>query len=119
MSPELTAQVTSVLHWVVGGGLAIAMLFFVVQFLVPGLRVGGELWPTGANLSAIAAKGPVLDLDRLRSEAIVSTALHRCWDEFGDTLHGQKQPNRQGVSAAYPRTGVCRPRLAVLRGALP
>ena len=97
MSPELTAQVTSVLHWVVGGGLAIAMLFFVVQFLVPGLRVGGELRRTGANLSAIAAKGPVLDLDRLRSEAIVSTALHRCWDEFRDTLHGQKQPNRQGA----------------------
>lgn len=97
MSPELTTHFTSILHWVVGGALVIAVLFFVFQFLVPGFRVGGELRRTGANLSAMKAKGPVLDMDRLRSEAVVSPALHRCWDEFRDTLHGQKQPNRQGA----------------------
>jgi hypothetical protein len=97
MSSELTAQFTSLLHWLVGGTLAIAVLFFAVQFLVPGFRIGGELQRTGAILSAMKAKGPVLDLDRLRREAMVSPALHRCWDEFRDTVHGQKQPNRQGV----------------------
>lgn len=97
MSPELTSQFTSLLHWVVGGALSIAVLFFIVQFLLPGLRVGRELRRTSANLTSMKAKGPVLDLDRLRSKAIASTALHRCWDEFRDTLHGQKQPSRQGV----------------------
>ena len=97
MTPELTTLFASILHWVVGGMLGIALLFFVFQFLVPGFRVGGELRRVRANLSAMKASGPVLDLDRVRSEAMVSTALHRCWDEFRDTLHGQKQPSRQGV----------------------
>jgi len=97
MTPALTTLLTSILHWVVGGLLAIAVLFFVLKFLLPGFRVGGELRRSRANLSAMKSGGPVLDLDRVRSEAIASAALHRCWDEFRDTLHGQKQPNRQGA----------------------
>lgn len=97
MSPELTAQFTSILHWVVGGLLAIAFVFFVLHFLIPGYRVLRELRRTAIKLTGMKAKGPVLDLDRVRSQAIMSPALQRCWDEFRDTLHGQKQPNRQGA----------------------
>ena len=97
MSPELTLIFSSILHWVVGGALGVALLFFLFQFVLSGTRVGGDLKRTRANLAALRAKGPVLDLDRVRNEAIASAAMHRCWDEFRDTLHGQKQPNKQGV----------------------
>lgn len=96
MSPETAALVTSALHWIVGSLLGIAILFFVGQFLWPGLRAGSRLKQANRKLASLRAKGPVLDLDRVRNEVMVSAAMRRCWDEYRDTLHGQKQANEKG-----------------------
>lgn len=97
MTPETSALVSSALHWIVGAFLLIAIVFFFVQFLRPGWRVGKELRDARQRLERIKASGPVLDLDRVRDEAMVSEALRHCWDEYRDTLHGQKQANGMGM----------------------
>ncbi len=97
MTPETSALISSALHWGVGALLAIALAFFFIQFLLPGWRVGRELRDARQQLERLKATGPVLDLDRVRDEAMVSEALRHCWDEYRDTLHGQKQANGMGV----------------------
>lgn len=97
MSPEITALLTANLHLVVSILLCIAGLFFAVQFLVPGLRAGNRLRRARATLMALRTKGPVLDLNQVRSMAMISDTLQHCWDEYRDTLHGQKQPNALGA----------------------
>lgn len=96
MSPEFTSALNQYLHWTVGGLLAFALLFFVVQFLVPGWRAKRQMKSASAALKLLRSKGPVLDLDELREKAMTSEALRHCWAEFRDTLHGQKQPNAMG-----------------------
>lgn len=97
MTPETSALISSALHWGVGALLGIAVVFFFVQFLLPGWRVGRELRDARLRLEQLKATGPVLDLDRVRDDAMVSEALRHCWDEYRDTLHGQKQANAMGV----------------------
>lgn len=97
MTPETSALASSALHWIVGAFLFVAIVFFIVQFLLPGLRVGKELRDARQRLEKIKSSGPVLDLDRVREEAMVSEALRHCWDEYRDTLHGQKQANGMGM----------------------
>lgn len=97
MTPETSALISSALHWGVGALLAIAVVFFFIQFLRPGWRVGRELRDARQRLEQLKATGPVLDLDRVRDDAMVSDALRHCWDEYRDTLHGQKQANVIGV----------------------
>lgn len=97
MTPETSALMSSALHWGVGALLAIAVVFFFIQFLLPGWRVGRELRAARLKLEKLKASGPVLDLDRMRDEVMQSEALRHCWDEYRDTLHGQKQANAMGV----------------------
>lgn len=97
MTPETSALISSALHWGVGALLAISVAFFFIQFLRPGRRVGRELRNARLRLEQLKASGPVLDLDRVRDDAMVSEALRHCWDEYRDTLHGQKQVNSMGV----------------------
>lgn len=97
MTPETSVLVSSTLHWIVGAFLFVAIVFFIVQFLRPGWRVGKELRDAHQRLEKLKATGPVLDLDRVRDEAMVSEALRHCWDEYRDTLHGQKQANTMGM----------------------
>ncbi|MEO5606092.1 MAG: anti-phage ZorAB system protein ZorA [Polaromonas sp.] len=97
MNPDTYALVSSTLHWGVGGLLAIAVLAFIQQFLLPGMRAGQELQRAVERLSTLRKEGPVLDLDRVRIEVMVNDALRHCWDEYRDTLHGQKQPNAMGM----------------------
>lgn len=97
MSPETSALISSALHWGVGSLLAVAVGFFLVQFLMPGWRVGKELREARQRLEKLKAQGPLINLDQVRSEVMVSAALQHCWDEYRDTLHGQKQANAQGV----------------------
>lgn len=97
MTPDTSALISSALHWVVGSLLGLALLFFLLQFFVPGRRVGKELRDARQRLSKLNESGPVLDLDHVRDEAMVSEALRHCWDEYRDTLHGQKQPTDMGV----------------------
>ena len=97
MTSETFALVSSALHWGVGGLLALAALAFLWQFVVPGWRTGRQLRLAIKRLSALKKEGPLLDLDRVASEAMVNAALRHCWAEYRDTLHGQKQVNAQGA----------------------
>jgi len=97
MTPETSALISTALHWGVGILLAIATVFFFAQFLRPGWRVGRELREARERLEKLKASGALLSLDQVRSEAMVSEALQHCWDEYRDTLHGQKQANAMGV----------------------
>lgn len=97
MSQETFETLSIALHWVVGGLLAAALLDFGRHFFLPSLRAGKEIAQAIERLSALKQAGPVLDLDQVREEAMVSPALRHCWDEFRDTLHGQKQANAMGA----------------------
>lgn len=97
MTPEITAIASTALHWTVGAMLAFAIASFLWQFIVPATRVGRELDKAQRRLEELRSEGPVLDLGKVRSEVMVSDALLHCWDEYRDTLHGQKQPNAMGM----------------------
>jgi hypothetical protein len=97
MTPETFTFIFDALHWVVIALLPIAFLFFVVWFLCPGMRVGRELLEARERLEKLKASGALLSLDQVRIEAMVSDNLQHCWDEYRDTLHGQKQANAMGV----------------------
>lgn len=97
MTPETFEIVSTLIHWVVGGLLAAALLDFVRRFFLPGRRTGKEIAQAIERLNALKQAGPVLDLDQVREEVMVSPTLRHCWDEFRDTLHGQKQANAMGT----------------------
>jgi hypothetical protein len=75
----------------------LAFLFFLMQFMWPGWRVGRTLRTARQRLEKLKANGPVLNIDHVRDEVMGSPALRHCWDEYRDTLHGQKQTNAMGV----------------------
>jgi hypothetical protein len=87
----------AIVHWGVGALLAIAFVFFVVQFLRPALRVRRELAQAIQRLGKLKAAGPVMDLDQVEREVMTSDDLRHCWSEFRDTLHPQKKANAMGV----------------------
>lgn len=97
MNPELFASASTALHWTVGGLLALAVAAFIGQFIFPGIRAGRDLKHALTRLAKLKTDGPVLDLDRVRSEVMINNALRHCWDEYRDTLHPQKQPNEMGM----------------------
>lgn len=84
------------LHGIVYGVLALAMLFFVLQFVLPGLRVGWRLGVARKQLAGIKARGPVLDLKAVAAGAMGSAELRHCWSEYCDTLHPQKKADEFG-----------------------
>ncbi len=97
MSPETFATITNALHYGIGGLLAIAVIDFLLRFCLPGARVGSDISKAFKALSTLKKSGPVLDLDKVREQVMVSDALRHCWDEFRDTLHGQKQADPMGM----------------------
>lgn len=97
MTPETYNLYSTVLHWGVGALLAIAVLAFLWQFVFSGYRRGRDLRGAQKRLAVLKKKGPVLDLDQVESEVMLSKTLRHCWSEYRDTLHGQKQANAQGV----------------------
>lgn len=97
MTPEITAIASTTLHWTVGAMLAFAIASFFWQFIVPAIRVAREFDRAQRKLKEMQAAGPVLELDKVRGEVMVNDALRHCWDEYRDTLHGQKQPNAMGT----------------------
>jgi len=97
MTPENVTLATTALHWSIGGLLALSLLSFLWRFVVPGLRAGSQLSKALRRLEGLKKAGPVLDLDKVRAEAMVSIALRHCWDEYRDTLHGQKQATAAGA----------------------
>ncbi|QDL35951.1 anti-phage ZorAB system protein ZorA [Rhodoferax sediminis] len=97
MTPETFALASTVLHWTLGGLLILAVAAFIWQFIRPGVRAGRDLNQALKRLAALKAAGPVLDLDRVRSEVMVNDTLRHCWDEYRDTLHPQKQADADGM----------------------
>jgi len=97
MTPEFAQLVSSGLHWAVGAVLVLALLFFIWQFLRPAWRVGRQLKQARKALASLKSLGKTLDLDHIGKEVMLSDDLRHCWDEYRDTLHGQKQPNSMGV----------------------
>ena len=97
MSADTFSLVSGLLHWGVGALLAMAVLFFIAQFVVPGLRVAGQLAKSHQVIAGLKAQGPVLDLDRVAAEAMPGAGLTHCWGEYRDTLHPQKKPDEFGA----------------------
>jgi len=96
MSADTFSLVSGLLHWGVGVLLAMAVLFFIVQFVVPGFRVVGQLAKAHQVIAGLKAQGPVLDLDHVATEAMPGAGLSHCWGEYRDTLHPQKKPDEFG-----------------------
>lgn len=96
LTPQFQATLSSVLHITIASLLGLAFLSFVLFFALPGLRTGRELGRAYRKLAALKRNGEVLDLDQIRDEAMNSATLQHCWDEYRDTLHGQKRPDGAG-----------------------
>ncbi|WP_439683421.1 MotA/TolQ/ExbB proton channel domain-containing protein [Cupriavidus oxalaticus] len=97
MTTDFFALISNVLHWGIGGLLLLALAGFVMQFLRPALRTRRELRHALEQLEHLKAQDPVLDLDRVASDAMLSPTLRHCWNEYRDTLHGQKQATATGM----------------------
>ena len=67
------------------------------DFYKPGKKVSADLALALDKLREIKDKGDYTDLDGIRENAMVSATLKSCWDEFSDTLHGQKKADSQGI----------------------
>jgi uncharacterized protein with HEPN domain len=67
------------------------------DFYKPGKKVSADLALALNKLREIKDKGDYTDLDGIRENAMVSATLKSCWDEFSDTLHGQKKADSQGI----------------------
>ena len=87
---------SAVLHWGVGGLLTLAVLFFSIQFVRPGIRVRRQLRVAGETITKVKQRGPVLDLDEVLQTAMGSPQLQHCWTEYRDTLHPQKRADEFG-----------------------
>ncbi|GAB3775309.1 anti-phage ZorAB system protein ZorA [Ramlibacter monticola] len=96
MTPESVSNLTNALHWVIGGLLALAILFFILQFFLPGWRARRDLSAALHHLKRLRESGKLLNLDEVRDQVMTTPALRHCWDEYRDTLHGQKQPTPRG-----------------------
>ena len=97
LPPDPQALYSLVLHIAIASLLGVAFLSFLIFFVVPGIRTGRNLARAQRRLAALKKEGSVLDLDQVRDEAMNSSALRHCWDEYRDTLHGQKKPGATGT----------------------
>jgi hypothetical protein len=70
---------------------------FFRDFFRPGKKVSKDLKVTIEKLREIKSKSKVTDLEGIRENAMASPSLKSCWDEFSDTLHGQKKSNSLGA----------------------
>ncbi len=70
---------------------------FIRDFFKPAKKVSSDLKLALKRLREMQSQGKHTNLERIRENAMVSAALKTCWDEFRDTLHGQKQVDSQGV----------------------
>ena len=97
MSPDVYSMIPTILHWVVGLLLFAALVSFVIQYVIPGRRIRKVLHAVRSQLESMQKDAQRPDLDKLRNEVMVDDALRHCWDEYRDTLHGQKQVNASGM----------------------
>ena len=88
-------------HYGLTSVLLLVLLYFAytfwVDFFRPSKQVSRELSSAIVSLREIKSQGTCTDLDGIREKVMFSTTLKSCWDEFSDTLHGQKKTDSQGV----------------------
>ena len=88
-------------HYGLTSVLLLVLLYFAytfwVDFFRPSKQVSRELSSALVSLREIKSQGTCTDLDGIREKVMFSTTLKSCWDEFSDTLHGQKKADSQGV----------------------
>jgi hypothetical protein len=88
-------------HYGLTAVLLIVLLYFAytfwVDFFRPSKQVSRELSSALVSMREIKSQGTCTDLDGIREKVMFSTTLKSCWDEFSDTLHGQKKADSQGV----------------------
>ena len=101
MIEQLNLYLQSWGHQALTLGLIVVLLYFaytfVIDFSKPGKKVSDDLTQALTKLRDIKSQGIYTDLDGIRENAMISTTLKSCWDEFSDTLHGQKKVDSQGV----------------------
>lgn len=95
--PYLQSWVHHALTLVLVSVLVYFAYTFVRDFYKPGQKVSADLALALSKLREIKSQGNYTDLDGIRENAMVSATLKSCWDEFSDTLHGQKKADSQGV----------------------
>lgn len=86
--------------WLVGALLLLVAIGFVVRFVLPARRLGGQLDLAVSRLEAIknnalSTQQPIIDLDTVR-EAMVTPPLAHLWREYTQTLHPQKESAADG-----------------------
>lgn len=83
---------------VIGAILAAITIIFIFRFIIPAMRIGGELKRALAQLGKIrdGNGGQVTDLDGIGKLVMTSTRLTHCWSEFLDTLHPQTAVDQFG-----------------------
>ena len=88
-------------HYGLTAVLLFVLLYFAytfwVDFFRPSKQVSHELTSALVSMREIKSQGTCTDLDGIREKVMFSTTLKSCWDEFSDTLHGQKKADSQGV----------------------
>lgn len=101
MIEQLNPYLQSWGHHVLTLVLVIVLVYFAYtfrqDFYNPGKKVSVDLALALANLREIKSQGDYTNLDGIRENVMVNPALKFCWDEFSDTLHGQKTVDSQGV----------------------
>lgn len=88
-------------HYGLTAVLLLVLLYFAYtfwfDFFRPSKQVSRELSSALVSLREIKSQGTCTDLDGIREKVMFSTTLKSCWDEFSDTLHGQKKADSQGI----------------------
>lgn len=85
------------LHLLVLGFIILGLLiFFLLGFCLPSWRLKGDLTKAIQSLLSQANSGQVIDIDRIRNEAMTSKKLAHLWTEFAETLHPQTAPDEFG-----------------------
>jgi|GEM_PF-305882 len=84
-------------HLLVLGLIILGLLcFFWLRFVLPSRRLQQDLARATETLRNLAREGQVIDIDRIRNEAMASKKLAHLWTEFAETLHPQTAPDEFG-----------------------
>ena len=70
---------------------------FIRDFYKSGNQVSKNLVAAIEKLKQIKKTGDITNLEYIREMSMVSVTLKSCWDEYRDTLHGQKNVDAQGI----------------------
>jgi DNA anti-recombination protein RmuC len=99
------AEITNIWveYWhivIVAALLIVITIGFLFRFVVPALRLAGELKTAIAALRDIRSRlnGNVVELGEIESKAMSGPALSHLWTEYAKTLHPQSEDGDKGQS---------------------